>query len=187
MRLETFDVRNIVPIVGDGGIADPEWGDGRPIPVLVIDCAKHPQVSDLILLPHNPPGDVISTWIRRRFDKKRAFLRLEFERPVNAKVILRFRLDRQAGLVDGIIRARGVYLQSLETGRRVSEGVDKPKILVEVPGSTTFPGDWSALYRSVIARSYRRRGVSRREALRLAEEHLKSVAGLWDKRMRGGV
>lgn len=184
MRIERVNARNIVPIVGDGAIAHPGWGDGRLIPVLVIDCTEHPQLYDLILVPHTPPGDVAATWFRLMFDKKHVFLEFDFERPVKTSATFRFRLDKQAGLVDGIMRARGVYLQPLQSGRRVTEGLDKPKILVEVAGSATFPGDWMTLYRSVIVKRYRQPGAPRREALRLAEAHLKTAAELWAKRMR---
>jgi hypothetical protein len=185
MRIQKIDKKLIVPIVGDGAIAIHGLADGRMIPVLVIDCGLHAPLYDSILIHEStPPGDVDVTWFHRILGRKHAYLRLEFRRPVETTVIFCFQLPKQAILVDGIIRARGVYLQPLQSGRTVSEGLHQPRILVEIPSGAIFP-EWTEMHRSVLAKSYRKLGASRREALKLAQEHLKNNAEIWSKRMRG--
>jgi hypothetical protein len=82
-----------------------------------------------------------------------------------------FDVDSQGGLVEWIINARGVYLQPLSSGPVVSVGLDKPKILVEVPASATFP-IWKDLHRKSLERQFIKRGFSRSQAREAAREHL---------------
>jgi len=54
-----------VSIIADGSIATVHFGDGRNIPVLIIDTAKRPDIVDLVKAQQEqPPGDVKSTWVR---------------------------------------------------------------------------------------------------------------------------
>lgn len=175
----------LLPIVRDGAIATPEWGDGRLIPVLVVDCSNRPDVRDLIYAhEHLPPGDVKITWGRRQFQKRTVFLLLEFQRPSEVSAILEFDITEQGGLVDGILHAHGLYLQPLESGARVIEGIDKGKILVEVP-DTGFMPTWTEIYRKRLLKKFRKSGLARAEADRATEEHIKRIREIWRMRMNG--
>lgn len=186
MPVGQIDENGIVPIFGDGGIGNPEVGDGRLIPVLIIDCSTHSDLYNLILIhEETPPGDVTIKWGRRLFDKRHAYLTLEFTSPIKTTATFRFLLAKQAGLVDGIIRSRGVYLQPLQSGSKVIAGIQKPKLLVEIPSSATFPG-WPELHRSATQKRYRKEGASRSQAAVLTKEHLARVADLWAQRMNRG-
>lgn len=163
---------NLVPLVGDGVIGDPNWGDGRLIPVLILDCAVHPPLEDLILVHKDtPPGDVTTTWCWKLLSKKQVFLKFHFHQPVETSAVIAFDVSSQGGIVDWIINVRGVYLQPLTSGARVLEGMGKPKILVEVPPSATFPG-WKEIYLKNLEKSYRRRGLSRIHAESAAKDHV---------------
>jgi hypothetical protein len=179
-----IDESAIVPIVGDGAIGHPAIADGRIIPVLIVDCAKHQALYELILLHEStPPGDATLVWGRQIFNKKHVYLTVEFSRPLPIKIVLRFTLTKHAGLVDGIIQSRGVYLQPLQSGRKVLEGVDKPKILVEVPSSATF-SEWKELHHASVVRNYRKDGAPKSIAKALADEHLERLSEIWGRRQR---
>lgn len=179
-----IDESAIVPIVSDGAIGHPAIADGRIIPVLIVDCTKHQALYELIRLHEStPPGDATLVWGRQIFNKKHVFLTIEFSRPLPTKIVLRFTLAKQAGLVDGIIQSRGVYLQPLQSGRKVLDGMDKPKLLVEVPASATFP-EWKELHRASAIRTYRDEGAPRSIAKALADEHLQRLSEIWGKRQK---
>lgn len=162
----------LVPLVGDGAIGDPDWGDGRLIPVLILDCAAHPPLEDLILAHKDtPPGDVTTTWGWKLFSKNQVFLTFRFHRPVETSATVAFDVASQGGIVDCIINVRGVYLQPLTSGTRASEGIGKPKILVEVPAASTFP-PWKNIYLKSLETSYRRRGLSKSQATSAARDHI---------------
>ena len=164
---------NHVPIVGDGAIGDPRFGNGRVIPVLIVDCSAHTPLEDLILAHRDtPPGDVRTAWSWHLLCRKKVYLNFKFERPIETAATLTFDVARQGGIVDCIINVRGIYLQPLSSGKKVSEGMHNPKILVEVPPSSTFP-TWKDTYRRSVERLYLERGLSRKQSKVAAEEHIK--------------
>jgi len=173
-----------VPIVADGAIAQPDFGDGRLIPVLIVDCSKRPDLRDLIVSHEDsPPGDVSVTWGKRPFQNQTVMLLMEFTRPANVQVALEFDVFRQGGLVDAILHNCGVYLQPLEFGARVIEGMDKGKIIAEVP-DTGFRSIWDSLYHKRVAKELRRQGLSRADAAAAAEEHIRRFRDIWKLRRK---
>jgi hypothetical protein len=183
MRIGRLEPRHLVPIVGDGAIAHPDIGDGRLIPVLVVDCKKHSALHDLIQIhSETPPGDVIVRWGRPILDKKHVYLTLDFSRPVPTSASLFFDVEKQGVLVDWIINARGVYLQPLTSGTKVINGIDQPKILVEIPPKTRLPG-WEEIYQGSVIQSYRKHGYSRAQAKEAAAQHLARLRELAETRL----
>lgn len=169
---------HLVPIVGDGVIGDPTFVDGRLIPVLILDCSQHQLLEDLILAHKDtPPGDVTTVWSRKLFSKKEVFLTFEFHRPVETSATIAFDVSTKGGLVDCIINVRGVYLQPLTSGSKVTEGMGKPKILVEVPPTTTFPG-WKEIYLRSVEKYYRKRGLPKAQALSAAKDHIARIRNI---------
>lgn len=178
------DDRDLLPIVGDGMIGQPGVQSGRFVPVLIVDCVRHPALEALIHAHKNtPPGDVVCSWGWNRFSKKNVYLTLRFQRPVETTVTIPFQVTLQGILVESIISARAVYLQPLSSGSRVSEGLDKPKIIVEIPASASFPV-WSSVYRRNLESQYRSRGLSRAEAKAAVDEHLALTRDLQLRRRR---
>lgn len=183
MTIGKIELRHLVPIVGDGAIAHPDIGEGRLIPVLILDCNNHPALRDLILIhAETPPGDVVVRWGRRIFDKRHVYLTLDFARPVATSASLCFDVQKQGRLVDWIINARGVYLQPSTSGRKVMEGIDQPKIVIEIPPGTTLPG-WDKMYQSSVIKSYTRHGYSRVQAKEAAAQHLARLREMAAMRM----
>lgn len=183
MKIGKIELRQIVPIVGDGAIAHPDIGEGRLIPVLIVNCENHTALHDLILIHDDtPPGDVVVRWGQRVFDKKHIYLTLDFARPVATSVSLCFDIAKQGGLVDWIINTRGVYLQPSASGMKVLEGIDQPKIIVEIPPGTTLPG-WESIYRNSVIRNYRKNGCTRAEAKEATAQHLARLRELSAKRI----
>lgn len=166
------DDKDIVAIVADGMIGHPGIQSGRLVPVLIIDCARHPALEALIHAHKDtPPGDVVCSWGWSRFSKRNVYLTLRFKQPVETSATIPFQVSRQGVLVESILNARAVYLQPLTSGTRVSEGINKPKIIVEVPASASFP-TWQNLYRRELETQYRSKGLARAQAKVAAREHL---------------
>jgi hypothetical protein len=166
------DDKDLLPILGDGMIGHPGIQSGRLVPVLIVDCTRHPALETLIHAHKDTaPGDVVSTWGWNRFSKKNVYLNLQFKQPVETAVTIAFQVSSQGILVESIIVARAVYLQPVSSGSRVSEGLDSPKIVVEVPASASFDV-WESVYRKDLQSKYRARGLSRTEAKAAVEEHL---------------
>ena len=171
MRKAKINLPPNVPIVNDGGIATSGTGEGRLIPVLVVDCQNHKELLKLIYMhKHSDPGDVDSTWAISRRGKHVVYLILKFSRPVETAASIEFASVSRLVLADTIHRARAVYLQPLESGGSVSEGLSEPKVLVEVSGS--LPLKWEVRLLKSITADFRRRGMSRKDAKKASSEHL---------------
>jgi hypothetical protein len=71
-----------VPIAGDAAIAQHGMGEGRMIPLLILDTTKRDDIDELIRIhEHLPPGDVNSQWGRIEHRRDRAIsLILQFLR-----------------------------------------------------------------------------------------------------------
>lgn len=181
MRRKTkVDDSHFIPIVGDGVIASGGTADGRAIPVLIVDCENHREVVNLVYLHTDlPPGDASCTW---GINKKNAFLLFSFSKPSEVNFGVKFDLQNQANLADGIVQSQGVYLQPSVFGRRVAEGLDSPKILVEVAPQTKIP-DWDERLVKAMTKKMRSHGLSRRQAKVAAKDYFQRTREMWTMRM----
>ena len=165
----------IIQIVGDGAIAMPNIGDGRLIPVLILDCDSRRDLYDMVLSHEDtPPGDVTITWGREFFSKKSIFLHIEFTKPVVTEAIIEFVISTHGGIVEMILNARAFYFQPKDSGLRVIEGLDKPKILVEVPPETRLK-DWDSIYHNFLVKQFKKQGATKKEANAAAKVHIKRL------------
>jgi hypothetical protein len=172
----------IVPIVGDGAMAAPAVADGRLLPVVIVDSSARREVSEVIRVhAHLQPGDVFSQWASSRDNDDHVLLNLKFVQPMEVELALLFSIERQAILVETILRGGAVYLQAGTAGDRVSTTMDAPRVLVEIP-ETGFRPRWDELFLSrmmvVMSRQLR---ISRRRARPVTEafiSQIRQLAGL---------
>lgn len=184
MKNKKIEEKICVPIVGDGAIAIGGTAGGRVIPVLILDCDNNKELLNCIYLHENtPPGDVVCTWGTKAFNSKYVFLLLQFSRPSEVEVVLKFDLDTQRVLADGIVQSNGVYLQPKESGKRVIMGLDKPKILIEVSPETKLER-WDEILLKRISRKMKKSGMSRRQANIASLEALARSREMWGIRMK---
>lgn len=182
MQREKVSSDLFMPVVGDGAISTSMWGEGRLIPVVIVDSSKNIDIQNLISIhQYTPPGDVNSTWALRRFDSKHIFLKLEFLRPVSTVVYIPFRLEKYSSLVSGIMVSRAMYLQPFESGDSVVKGINKPKILIEV--SAEFEG-WRKLQRKTLINKYKKLKYPKKESCTMADEHISRMRELWSVHAR---
>lgn len=172
-------IENIVPVVADGAISHPEINDGNLIPVLVVDCHNNGELIDLCRLHENaPPGNVETRWVWNALNKRHVFLRVEFSSPVKTLASIKFDVQKQGGLVSGIMVAHAFYFQPSAFGLRVSEGIDQPKILIEVPSGVSLPG-WYAVFEKQLTKRYRSEGYDRAHAKQAAKGYIQRAKETW--------
>ena len=186
-----------VPIVADGAIATAYWGEGRMIPVLILDTSTRPDVENLITAQYRSEivGDVMSDWTfshevrrARRLRKRlrglpRPLLLLRFTKPSRCVLMIEFDIRRQGVLVDQILWSHGVYLQPGRPGDRVAATVKSPKIVVEVPRNEVFQGVFDGAYRKALCREFRNEGLSGAQAKRAVDVYLKVHRGAFQRRV----
>jgi hypothetical protein len=162
-----------VPIVWEGGVATHGVGDGRFIPVLIIDTTERPDIDDMVRAhKHLGPGDADSVWSRpSRLVNNKIQLILSFTKPTRCVLILEFDLARQGGVLDQIIQAEGVYLQPGRSGDRLVTTLNTERVLAEVP-SKQFRGEWENIYLKSLTKRFRKGGLSRSQAKRATRDFL---------------
>lgn len=161
-----------VRIVTDAAIATGGVGEGRLVPVLIVDGEQRPDITEMIRIHKELlTGDFSALWAKLRNREGKIALVLKFIRPAELNIILEFDIEKQGGIVDTIIGARAFYLQAGKEGDRLMKTMDHPRILVEI-GDLEFDKEWDKMLRKHMAKRLRKEGLRRSEAKRAVEGFL---------------
>ena len=160
----------VIPIISDAGLASKSIGDGKMMPVLILDTSKRPDVEYLIKNHINlPSGDATTAWGRIKGQSDSLALIFNFSRPSDLSFVLVFEIEKQGILIDSILKSRGVYLQAGRIGDRLVNTMDNPRVVVEVP-DTGFSEKWGKIWEESIVRSLKRKGMSKKQAKKACSE-----------------
>ena len=161
-----------VPIVADAAIATEWMGDGRLIPLVILDTTDRLDLEEFIRIhQYVSPGDADSQWAMLENSSGRVALVLTFKKPMEMSAVLAFDPAKQGGLVDQIIHSRGLYIQAGREGDRFIKNPDAPKVIVEIP-NTGFAEVWNEIFFRAVVQRMRQEGFPRREAKQAAHSHI---------------
>ncbi len=176
-----------VPIVADGAMATALWGEGRMIPVLIIDTSTRPDVENFITSQYwaEIVGDTESSWSFKKRPRSlpRPILLLNFIKPSQCLLMIEFDLPRQGVLVDQILWSHGVYLQPGRPGDRLATTLKNPRITVEVPPNEIFRGEFENVYKKAVFRHLRSEGMSRAHAKQAVNAYLRIQRDVFHQRV----
>ena len=179
-----------VPIVADGAIATALWGEGRTIPVLILDTSTRPDVENLVKAQYwaQLVGDADSSWTikKRRSRVPRPLLILKFTKPSHCLLIIEFHMPLHGVLVDQILWSGGLYLQPGRPGDRLATTFKNPRITVEVPPNEIFRDEFEKVHKNAIARHFRSEGMPRARAKQAASSYLSEHRGVFQRRIPFG-
>jgi hypothetical protein len=163
------------PIVGDASISIGSVGEGRMIPLVILDGVARPDIAEFIRVhSQTGPGDVKSQWGTLHGSKDTVSLLLDFTNPVEVSARLDFEIVRQGVLVEQILYTKSLYLQAGKAGDRISMTWAAPRIIIEVL-DTGFRPTWDYLFERQVRADYRRRGLSRQEAKQAAKAAIQEL------------
>jgi hypothetical protein len=161
-----------VPIVADAAMATERMGSGRLIPLVILDTTDRPDLEEFIRVhQYAGPGDVVSQWASLEDGSGKIGLLLSFKKPMELTAFIAFDVTEQGGLVDQIIRTKGLYIQAGRTGDRLIKNPDAPKVIVEIP-DTGFSGIWNDIFLRAVIKRMREGGLTRREAKKAAQLYI---------------
>lgn len=181
MKLKREEI-TLFTIAEEGLISTDNVGEGRMIPVLVLDTNKDNDFEDLLKLHLNiTAGDTILHWQQKFFDRNIFILKIEFIKPMKITFGIEFNIDRDYSLIDGIIESKGVYLQTGVKGDKVSKKMDDPRILVEVP-NMGVKEIWDEILLNSIKKKYMKKGYKKREAITISRQHISEMRKFWKMR-----
>lgn len=177
---------SVVPIVSDGAIATRGTGDGKLIPLLILDTTQRPDLDEWARVhQYLPPGDLYSQWGEvRDYGEPAVALLLKAERPSEFEISIVFKIWSQGILVDQILNAGGVYLQCGKPGDRLSDTlVGALRVLAGVQTSD-FKGEWNEIFRREMIVYFRNRGLDKAQARQAAREAVSHFREIGKIRMR---
>ena len=175
-RLNHDHERLVAPIVADGAIGTGGIGDGRIIPLVILDTSQRSDIDAAIEAQASVhQGDVKVQWGQLPGHDHTVALYLTLQRPAEACVIVEFDLTKNQGvLVENILASRGLYIQAGRPGDRLKHDVNRPKLLAEVP-DTGFRPAWDRLYFDYTVKAFRARGLPRPAAKQAARAAIREI------------
>lgn len=147
--------------------------DARLVPLVVIDTRERPDL-DSLFASYAPEtvGKVAIQWGRRDgAPKGTVTLHIHFIAPVKQLLMLDFEIVRHGVLVDGILRARELYLQGTQSGDADTQ-LQSNKVRVVVP-NTQFDGIWEELLIDELVQRSKALGATDLHARFLAQESIR--------------
>ncbi len=165
----------IVPIVANAAVAVGTVGDGRMLPLIILDTTERPDLVDLFNAHDKlPPGDVDTTWaLLEEFSGHMALL-LEFKRPFETVAIINFELTGDGLSIDLAMQGKAIYLQAGKPGDRLHQTMTAPRIIVEI-GAEMSKVEWEVIWQKAIRKRLRTEGASRAEAKRLSPAYMERM------------
>lgn len=176
----------LVNIVNTGIISDSDRGEGRMIPVLILNTVGHDDITELFRVhEHLPPGDVITQWLWSLASSTALFLRMKYLKPMSCEFTIVFDTHRHVSAIDGILHSQAVYLQSGKEGDTLSSTMQLEagtaswvRILAEVPRMDFFDV-WNKRILKILSKRFREHGLNRHQRDVAAHKQLNSMRQVW--------
>jgi hypothetical protein len=179
--------KDALRIVADGAIATVGVGEGRLIPLVILDTSSRLDFEEYIRVhQYVGAGDVKCQWGQLIGHDNTVALVLSFLRPAELVVIVEFDLQKHHGvLVEQVLGSKALYIQAGREGDRLKDDVNVPKVILEVPDTGFGRKFWDKIYSRYTAAKMREGGLSRADAKRAAKETIAELRKLGTVRMSG--
>lgn len=120
--------------------------NGRTIPVVILQSDPDQKI-DTAINGHIgiPTGNCLSQW-GRTWNGEKILLHLELSSPVAISILIPFDIIGNGPTIDQIIHTQCLYLMTGAPGTKLSENLDKARILLEIP-SREFASEWQKMYK----------------------------------------
>ncbi|MDO0822532.1 hypothetical protein [Desulfosporosinus nitroreducens] len=150
-------------LVSDVAITSAHIANGKTVPLVILDTTDNRDIEEVILFHGSvQQGHVKTRWGKSR-DNKVICLIFTFINPVPKEFVVAFDTRKQGGVIDLIIKSQLLYIQPGKPKDRVSNTMDAPRLLVEVP-STYFANEWKKTFDEIMTRYFRKQGLSKKKA-----------------------
>lgn len=171
-------------LVGDGVIGNSKIADGRLIPVLILDTTIKKDLESLVQMHEQlGGGDVTSVWGYHPFNHKVVVLLLYFNYPIELKLAISFNVLKHSSIIDGILISRAVYLQPGIPGDKISDNINAPKVVVEIPARTTFD-KWDKILYKTISKKLKKQGIDKKVLKEETKKYISIRREVWGERIK---
>jgi hypothetical protein len=181
-KIEYLDKDKFVTIVGDGSISTGKVGEGRMIPLVIVDATDRADLVEMVRLHEQSQGDVRLRWASVTDTFEEVVLICKFVRPVEVECVIVFNIDKHGILVDQALAKKALYFQPGAPGDRLKNTWNNPRIIMEMP-EMAFRPSWDKMYFKSVVKQLRARGLQKSEANRAAESVIRQLRDVSDFRM----
>lgn len=163
----------LVPVVADAAIATDIVGDGRFVPLVILDTSERRDIQEAIASQEKaPPGDALSAWTKILDGPKHHLaLAIHLQRPIELTFAFNFDLSTQGAAVDLALKAHAIYLQAGTHGDRLLTTMEAPRMIIEL-GADIPLAEWTDLWSKALIQRLRGEGVRKWEAREAATRHI---------------
>ena len=162
-------------IVSDASITSLHIANGKNIPLIIVDTMVYPEIERAILAHASVQNGHIRTIWGKSTDDKFITLQFALVDPIPIEFFVAFNIKKQGGLVDLIIHSQLLYIQPGKPRDRLSNTLDSPRLMVEVP-STHFLSEWKLIFQRAMTKHFREMGLNKKDAKNAAFDFYKE----WD-------
>jgi len=143
--------------------------------LLILDTRERPDITAAIMNHASfPEGDVKTAWGKLKDGRSDVALFLQLQRPTEVFIAIEFVLPQQGILVEHILMARALYIQSGEPGDRLIKDLDRLKMIVGVP-DTGFRPTWDRMFARSVQSKFRAQGLNRADAEAATREYIGTI------------
>lgn len=170
-------------IISDASITSLHIANGKNIPLIIVDTIAHPEIERAIIAHTSVQNGHISTIWGKSTDDRFITLQFTLVDPVPIEFFVAFNVEKQGGLVDLIIHSQLLYIQPGKPRDRLSNTMDSPRLMIEVP-STHFLNEWKLIFQRVMTKHFRKMGLDRKDAKNAAIDFNKEWGIMRNFRMK---
>ena len=136
----------IASVASTGSVSSTGIANGRMVPVVMLQSDEG-KIIETAIKAHMgiENGSCQSQW-GCTTDGNTIILSLEISSPVAVKIMIPLDIIEKGATVDQIIHTQCLWLMTGEPGMRLSENLNKERILLEIP-SREFASEWRRIYK----------------------------------------
>ena len=166
--------RIVTKVVGTAAVSSVGIVRGKNIPVAIVESDNEGVIDHLISIHKSiNSGECRSHW--GLVDKKYVVLILNFSVPMEQELALLFDIVKQGIVVDQIMNTNCLHIMTGKSGDKLSENMDKPRILVEIT-SVGFEKIWEKTFCNEYSKHLKKKyHLSCKQAKEIFEEMRKQI------------
>lgn len=174
----------IAPVVSTSIIAAGKVANGRTIPVFILSPDKEGKINALLESHADIPRGACQVLWGDTYNHDTIFLYLEFINPMTLKIIIPLDTIKDGKAIDFLIHSQCLYLMTGYPKMKLSENLDKPRILLEIP-SQEFAKQWKTISKKKACKHFRNnKDISAQQAKELYDGIQKEFEPLINLRLK---
>lgn len=145
-KIKSARAADIATVVNTAALSAAGVANGRTVPVVILKSDEANKIDTVINVHSGISGGNCESQWGCTYDRSTILLNLEFTDPIAVKIIIPLDIVQDGATIDQIIHMQCLYLMTGTPGMKLSQNLNKERILLEIP-SRDFADEWKKLYK----------------------------------------